>query len=175
MKKLVVISLSAVIAFMFTACIDSEKVAEKATEKIIENASGEKIDLETSKDGKKSKVVMKGEDGEEVTFSGGDDEIPEDFPKEIYIPKGKVESSGTISSGEGSMITVNIISEKSFKDIKEKLIEEMKNTGWEADQTMEVDESAMLNFTKGDDTATITINKEGDKTSVSYMIGLSLK
>lgn len=175
MKKLVVISLSAVIALMFTACIDSEKVAEKATEKIIEKASGEKIDLETSKDGKTSKVVIKDKDGEEVSFSGGDDEIPEDFPKEIYVPKGTVESSGTISSGEGSMITVNIICEKSFKEIKEKLNEEMKNSGWKAQQTMEVDESAMLNYTKGNDTATITINKEGDKTSVSYMIGLSKK
>jgi hypothetical protein len=175
MKKLVVISLSAVIAFMFTACIDSEKVAEKATEKIIEKASGEKIDLETSKDGKEAKVVIKDKDGEEVTFSGGDDEIPEDFPKEIYVPEGIIESSGTISTGEGSMLTVNISSEESFKEIKEKINDKMKNAGWKAEQAMEVDESAMLNFTKGNNSATITLNKEGDKTSVSYMIGLSLE
>lgn len=173
MKHVFFLTVAALFTFFIIGCTDSEKAAKETTEKIIEQATGEDVEIKTDKDGDKASVTIKDKDGEEVTFSGGDNEMPSDFPSDLYIPEGEIESSGSIASPDGQLITVNLYSTKTVADLKKEITEKLQSTDWTQSSVMDVEGSAMYNYAKGADNVTITLNQEGEKTSVSYMVGIS--
>lgn len=172
MKKTLTIMLSLFFVWSFSSCIDSEKAAEKLTEKIIENATGEEVDLEINEDGEASKMTIKGQDGEEITISNNEKEIPAEFPKDLFVPKGEIETSGAISGADGLMITLTMIAEGTFDEVKTKIKEELKSAGWESTSDMGVDDSIMMNFGKDGSSATITVNSEDGVVDVGYIVNV---
>jgi len=173
MKKINVIILSSIFLFALVACGSEKTEEEKAkelTENIVKNITGNDVDIDINEDGETGSVTIKGKDGEEVTFSGSKNELPDDFPSDVYVIDGDIEGVGNVVSPKGKMITFGINSDKSISDLKDKIEKEMKSEGWKAGMNMKVPEAAMLNYTKGEKSVTITIGKEDDKTVVSYMV-----
>lgn len=170
---MVAITMGLLFFLSFNACIDSEKAAEKMTEKIIKNSTGEDVDIEIDGEGEDAKVTIKGKDGEELSFSGGENKLPKDLPNDVYVIDGKITGSGTMSSGEGSMITFSVETEKDFDDVKSKILKEFEKEGWTTVSDMTVGKNGMLSFSKEKHTANITINGEKKIVEVAYIIGLS--
>ena len=173
MKKINLIILSSIFLFAIVAC-GSEKTeeekAEEVAENIIKNITGNDVDIDVDEDGETGTVTIKGKDGEEVTFSGNENELPDDLPSDVYVIDGDIEGVGNITSANGKVVTFGIKSKKSISDLKDKIEKEMKSEGWKTGMNMSVPESAMLNYTKGKKSVTITIGKEDDGTVVSYMV-----
>ena len=180
MKTINLISVVAIFAFFFASCGNndeslSEKTSEKISEKIIENLTGNKVDIDVDKDGEKGNITIKGEDGKEVTISSEGKEIPDNFPSDIYLIEGEVVSVITSTGGEGGIITLVKSTDASVKDVGSKISEEMQNEGWKSEMNMTTGEGGMQIYTKGDNSVTVTLGKENDKTQVSYMVTVSKK
>ncbi len=174
-----------------------KKIAEGIFEKILEKAAAEDgknidvdIDLDkamdgggmtiTDENGKEIKITgddgelkISGEDGEEVTFSGNTKEIPDNFPKDVYLVKGEIESVGNMNSKKGSMITVVIKPENSKEDVISKIKNEMKSNGWKSEMDMNMGGEAMFIYKKDKNSATITINGKDKDLKAAYMVTTS--
>ena len=111
MKKLLIVMLVLLLALSLAACGAKEKAAEKAAEKILENAG-----VDANIDG--DKVVVKGEDGEELTI--GEGEWPSsDLAKSIPEFKGgKIVS--VMEADDLLFIMIEEISEEDFTAYLEK-------------------------------------------------------
>lgn len=105
MKKFLIVMLILLLALSLAACGAKEKAAEKAAEKILENAG-----VEANIDG--DKVVVKGEDGEELTI--GEGEWPSsDLAKSIpEFKDGKIVS--VMEANDSLFIMIEEISEEDF-------------------------------------------------------------
>ncbi len=157
----------------------SQKFAESLIEGIVEHAASEDgkdidIDIDLNEDGTGG-ITIKGEDGEEVVFSGSTDEIPETFPKDVYLVKGEIESVGSMKSGEGEIITVIIKAEDSFKDAMANIKSEMKDNGWASTMNMNMGGESMQIYTKEDNSVTITANNKKEVVEVAYMVTVKIK
>lgn len=68
MKKILICLLTFTLLFLFTGCGAKEKLEEKVTEKVFEEAGGGDLDIDGDK------ITIKGDNGEKVTF--GDSKWP---------------------------------------------------------------------------------------------------
>ncbi|MCF6366553.1 MAG: hypothetical protein L3J35_10170 [Bacteroidales bacterium] len=178
MKKFSVIILAVLFMFILS-CNNDEKAAEEAAENLIEGlteyATNSDIDIDINEDGDNGEITISGEDGTEVTIKNEGNEIPEDFPKDVFLVKGEIESAGSISSGEGNIITVVINPEADFKDVVSEITKEMKANGWTSAMNMNMGGEALQMYSKDDNSATVTINKNGEKVEVSYLVTVAKK
>ncbi len=178
MKTLYLISILAILTFSVSSCGNNdEKVADKTSEeiaeKIIESATGNKVDV--NKNGETGSVTIKGDNGEEVTISSNGNDIPDDFPSDIYLPEGKISSVGTINSEEGDIITIVLNVKESTDKIAEKILKKMKANGWKSEMNMTTGEGGLQMYSKDDNSLTVTIGSENNKTQVSYMATVTKK
>ena len=173
MKKINLIIAVSIFFLALSSCgsgkSDEEKAADFA-ESFIENVTGNDVDIDLDKDGESGSITIKGEDGEEVTFSSDETELPDDFPSDVYVVNGERQGVGAMSSNEGQVVTFGVKTDEDFSDVKEKIIEEMKSNGWENTMTMGAGEESMQMYTKDDKSATITVTKETEKVLVTYMV-----
>ncbi len=180
MKILHLISVFVIFIFFAIGCGNNdekaaEKTSEEIAEKIIENATGNKVDLNVDKDGDKGSITIKGDNGEEITISSNGNEIPDNFPSDIYLVKGEIVSVGTINSGEGDIITIVVTVEEESTEISKIILKEMKAKGWKNEMNMTSGDGGMQMYSKDDNSLTITMGKDNDKTQVSYMVTVSKK
>ena len=176
MKTLHLISALAIFALFTTSCGNNEeKTSEKIAEKMIENATGNKVDINVDKNGDKGSITIKDDNGEKVTISGNGNEIPDNFPSDIYLPEGEIESTGTINSDEGDIITVVFNVKEKTDKAAEKISKEMKANGWKSEMNMTTGEGGMQMYSKGDNSVTVTIGKDNNQTQISYMATISKK
>ncbi len=165
MKRLsawvLVISCLLVSVLPLGGCGSIKKKAEKAiSEKIVEKALGDKVDIDGDK------VTVKGEDGEEVTFGGGEwpeSKLTKNLPK---FKKGNIVTSA--SSDEGIMVFLEKVEIKDFdaylkevkkvydQDVYESKSEEMVTyAASDGDKTV-----VNLNFVVKEGTIGITVTKK---------------
>ena len=180
MKTLHLISVVVIFIFFATGCGNNdekaaEKTSEEIAEKIIENATGNKVDIDVNKSGDKGSITIKGDNGEEVTISSNGNEIPDNFPSDIYLVKGGIASVGTINSGEGAIITIVVNTEEESAEISRNILKEMKANGWKNEINMTSGDGGMQMYSKDDNNLTVTMGKDNDKTQVSYMATVSKK
>ena len=180
MKTLHLISALAIFALFTTSCGNNDEKAAKKTseeiaEKMIENATGNKVDVDVDKNGDKGSITIKGDNGEEVTISSNGDEIPDNFPSDIYLAEGEIASVGSINSGENNIITIVMNVKEKTEKIAEKIAKEMKANGWKSEMNMTTDEGGMQMYSKEDNSLTITIGKENGQTQINYMATISKK
>ncbi len=151
----------------------SKKTSEILAEKIIENSTGADIDI--NQDGEQGSITIKGEDGEEVTFSGGTKEMPDNFPDDIYVAEGEIISSGSIKSGEGEVITLVIGTDSKIEDLISKVRDEMKSKGWKEGMNMTTGEGGLVVFSKNDNSLTVTFAIEDNQAQAAYMVTVQEK
>ncbi len=127
-----------------------EKAAEKAMEKTIEKETGHKANVEINK----NKVVVEQKEGKAEIAREGTLELPDNFPKDIYIyPGAKVLMS--FSQKEG--ITVTLATDDDLDEVAAKYKEEMPKKGWSVETSMKMQQVRMFGYKKGNKNVTIQI------------------
>lgn len=159
---------------LFTAACSSEKAkeeaAEEAAEELVENLlekASEGVDIDIDEDN--SSITIEGADGTEVSINAGK-ELPANFPDDVYLVKGEIESTLKTESDQGDSFTVAIIPEKSFKEIVAEIKKEMISKGWTSTMNMNMGTEAMQMYMKGENSVTVTISNEDGKTLAGYMV-----
>ncbi len=156
MKKILILVLAMILAYMLTGCKSPSKIAaEKAGEKVLEKAAGVKVDI----DGEK--MTVEGEDGTQMTMGGN--EWPEDqMAKEI--PK---MGSGTVSyvlnSAEFCTIIINEVKEKDF----EKYLTEVESAGFSAEKAEYSDDANSIYIAQNDKGISLQFNYEHETEALS--------
>jgi hypothetical protein len=175
MKKTPYFLIALIFLILTAACSDEEKekeakeeAAEEFVEKLIETAADNDIKIDIDEDN--AELTVEGPEGTEFSLKSEGNEIPDNFPDDVYIVKGEIESAGSMSSNEGEVFTIGIIPEKSFKDIVALIKKEMLAKGWKSTMNMNMGDEAMQMYIKGENSATITVTKEDGKTMVGYMV-----
>ena len=172
MKNLSYLLFSLLFVMIISSC-SSEEAKEEAAEEFVENLldkASDKVDIDINEEDGVAELTIGGEDGEKLTIKNEGTEIPDNFPEDVYIVKGEIESVGSMASGEGELITIMIYPEDGFDDVVKKIKKEMKATGWTSNMNMNMGGEAMLMYTKGENSATITVNGKDKKVEAAYMV-----
>ena len=155
-----VIILALVSGNFFTSCKCSrEKTQETMMEKALENASGEKTDVDINKD----KVTIQGEKYKtEINNAGGkwSDEIPDDVPEFKY---GTIKNS-TVSEAEGTK-TYGYFFTGVDKDVLDTYDAALKKNGFKTVK-MTMDEGGTITAEKGKIIVTAVASEKGAHVSV---------
>jgi hypothetical protein len=153
----------------------SEEIAENMVEKMVKNSTDGNVDVDINENGENAEMTIQGENGESVTVNVNSKEIPENFPKDIYIVDGTIETCGTVKTNKGELITLIILPKGDVQKVGDDISKQMKAKGWTSTMNMNTEESNMYMFMKGDNTTTITVGVDGGKTTVSYSVTVGLK
>ena len=163
MRTVVLLGLVIALTLAVTGC---NKVAEKA----VEDATG--VDVEDDS------VTITGPDDQEVTVSGSEGELPEDFPDDIPVPKGDISNSSKISAGESTEYYVTIDVDDEPKDAYESLKSDLEDDGYTITSDMFIQDAegdrGMLGFEKGDErgTAVVGAGENGGKSTITLMVSV---
>lgn len=164
-KKILVILLTSLMMLSLASCgvrqsID-DKIAEKVTEGVVKKATGGEADLDL----KKGELTVKGEDGKTVTF--GESKWPEGGAAKLIPELKNGQIISVINSAEASVIMMEQVEEKDFKQYVEKLKERgFKNEATEstsqsgASYSAQSDENTMVFVMYDTENKTITISIE---------------
>ena len=177
MKKISLLLIISVLVLSIYSCKSEEEAKEDAAEEfaeelvegLLESASDAGVNIDIDEDGETAEMTIEGEDGTVVKFSSEGNEIPDNFPEDVHLVKGEVESVGTVQAAEGEMITVVLNPKDSFNDVVNEIKKEMKSNGWKSSMNMNVDGEAMMMYAKGDNTVTVTVSGK-DKLQAAYMV-----
>lgn len=136
-----------------------QKAAEKMAEKALEQATGNKIDLK--RDG--SAMTIKTDEGEFKVAASQDGEsvpLPDDFPKDVFLPeKGKINSAMDMAG----MKMVNIITNAPSAEISAQVQKTMEAQGWKREMAMQGEEgSATFVYSKDKRQAVYQMMKDDD-------------
>jgi hypothetical protein len=173
LKMFGAICLSAMAITWMTGCSAvTDKVAENATEKMIEKATGAK-NVDLGKDGGSIKVT--GENGEEVELSANENKIPDGFPSKFPIYGGTKVISGlkTSSSAESKTgFNVTLESGDAPADVASYYKTELPKSGYEISGTMEMNGATTFTLKKGEEDNGLVMIASDDKgkTTISITI-----
>lgn len=161
---LVIASLAS--ASMLTGC---QSAAEKATEALVEGATGVDVDE------KGDKVTIEGEDGSSVEIQSGSAELPEGFPSDAPIYDADIDSAGKIASDGTTSWTVMQTTGDEFDDVLAFFADELAGGGWvENNNTQSENDGTKIGFvgaTKGTMQLALTVQQEsGQDTSIMLSV-----
>ncbi len=161
-KKFALVALVIPAVMMFAGC---GQIAEKATEKAVENATGVKVD----KNGESIKIKT---DKGEAEFGGSDHEIPDGFPKEFPVYDGAQVSGSMKAEAEGkTSFTVTFETNDSKAEVLSFYKEALPKSGYTISATMDLGDAATISIKKGSvDAGSVSIAKSDGKTSI--LVGL---
>lgn len=102
----------------------AEKVSEQVTEKVVEEQTGGRVDIDNAGDGS---VEIKTEDG---TMSLGTGEVPKEWPDDVALPEDlKVQSGTTTDSSDGRLVALVGLTSETPEELLARYKEELD--GWE--------------------------------------------
>jgi len=159
MQKRILIALALVLMVVASAC---GKAAELATEKALEQASGDQVDIKG--DGT-VEVKTTDAEGNEQSLTLGETELPSDFPMPIP-PDGKVVSVSTLDSAAGTAYVVSVDFPPDQFDAVVQLYEDFMNKeGFEVSKSVSNEGGTRSAFIIGDRTdvgAVVSVEEFGD-------------
>jgi len=149
----------------------NQKIGDAVTDKVLEAATGEKVNLDTA-DGS---VSIKGKDGTSSVI-GTNVTIPAGFTDEIPRYKGSSVNLASVDKDGRSVLFVEI-KDASIKDLTAWYEEQIIAKGYKKTSTNEVTEYYMAEFAKGDAGIGLLLvsQKDGDKETVTAQITYSPK
>ncbi|MBD3281926.1 hypothetical protein GF391_04245 [Candidatus Uhrbacteria bacterium] len=142
-----------------------EKAAEKMTEKMLESMGGENVDVDVSDGGDAATVKIDNEDGSGEMMFGDEVELPDDLSDSVLIYDDATPMSviRNLGGNRGAMITLK--TDASIDDAADWYAEQYKDAGWEQEQTVSLNDTKMLGFTKDGEEVLVTFGpdeKDGD-------------
>ncbi|MEB3226054.1 MAG: hypothetical protein VKJ86_09645 [Synechococcus sp.] len=134
-------------------------VQEMIFEKAIEAGTGEKVDIDTSKD----TVDIKTDEGSLSVSSGENIPLPDTFPQDIYLYQdAKVNMAMDLPEG----VSVSFTTKENPAAVKEKYKAEMAKNGWSQEMTMDVNGQSIFGFQKQERAAQIMIYADQGQTFI---------
>jgi len=120
----------------------TDKVAEKASEKIVEEAvesqTGADVDIDTNGDGS---VKIETEDG---SYSSGTGKVPEQWPTDLSLPEGLTILSGTtMDTDEGKLVTVGATSKQSATELLDLMKDQLSDWTISGETTSESSDASI--------------------------------
>ena len=105
----------------------------------------------------------------EAPLDGPAVRLPENFPKDLPVFPHVERTLGTKSDGRamGAMFESSSSPAEVFEYYKTKLVEE----GWEIRGQIDQGDQRALNVSKGDEVATVLINRQDEKTQITLLTG----
>ena len=94
--------------------------------------------------------------------------MPKDLPADLYVQAG-AEVVSSISAPGG--MNLSLKSSASKADVVALYAAGMKDKGWTTTTTMDMGETAMLSFAKGDRRASVIVQTEDGATTVNLTVG----
>lgn len=173
-KKVLVLPIFLLLGvFSLSGCSLTEQLGQKALEKTIEAGTGGKVNI----DADKQEMTIKGENGESMVLSGGENTtLPDNFPKDVFVFE-DAKFLLVLNKSE-SDFSVVYTTEKSVSEAKEKYKTELSKNGWNKENESDLGEAIVFNFSKGERKMMVTVgldksvNQEG-KTTVSLIAALN--
>lgn len=158
MFRVVVIAL-AIVALLLSGC-------QQAAQKAVEQTTGVKVD------NKNESVTLTGKDGEKVTISS---EVPEEL-KDFPFPSGfKLDSSGSMSSGDDKLSVASWKGKSTIKDASDFYKKTMPEKGWKETSSFMSGDGGLLNYDKGDLSVSVTFSQEKEEVNISVLLAKSKK
>lgn len=146
-----------------TGC--GERAEEKAIEKKIEKTTGAEADVDLSKKG--MKITGETEDGKYTLTTGGETEIPKNFPDDVFIYRPS-KAIMAMKIPEGYSITLTT------RDKQSKVLsayrQEMKLKGWSEETSMSMGPQSVLVYKKNDRAANISIVTSDKALQINVMV-----
>lgn len=163
-KKLFVLTILLAVAFGFSACKSpAEKAAERSAERAMEKASGGQAEVDIDED----TVNINMEEG---SFSAGENvKLPDNFPSDVYIPKGKLLS--VMNMGGADNWTATLETDDSISDVVEACQGKLTEAGWEITGNMNLGGMSQLSAEKGERAVSVVFGTEDDKTTIAITVG----
>lgn len=164
-KKQIAVAIISSLVLLGAGCgkSASQYASEKAAEKIIEKQTGGKVNIDTSN----NTVKYETKDG---TFQSGENvQIPESFPKDIYIAEGKLVSA--ISNKENGVHSISIQSTEKASDLAKKYEEKFKADGWKITGTMNFGDTYSVIAEKDTRQVSVMVGKTDKETTVVISVG----
>jgi hypothetical protein len=163
MKKPIVLGIILLILILspivyFTNKKINQKVGEKIMEKVIESQTGAKVNIDSNSNG--GDITIKTEDGQTQYSAGGGVKLPDSFPQELIV----VDDAKLImasSSDNGSSVTY--FTNYDQTTIFEKYINDLVRLGWKKEMEVNTDQGKMINISKENEGAVITIGDNSSK------------
>lgn len=152
--------LGMLIGLMPAGC--GKKPEEKRLERAIEKQTGGKAKVNLAKDSIDMKI--KTAEGEMTIASGGGAKIPKDFPKDVYVYKGaSVTMSMTLPDGHSVTLQTKDSVEKAVEAYKK----QMEAQGWKQQAAVDMGETAMLSYEKGERAVAISFSQADEGTQIT--------
>jgi len=174
MRKIVLIAVVLAASVVLSGCFVTDRISEKAGEKIMEKAietqTGGKVDVNADK----GEMNIKTDQGELNLSQGQGAKLPDNFPSDIFVYDDRdVIMSGTGAMGTGTF-NLNYLTPIAVSQAFDKYKTEMEAKGWKKtyEMSLEGGKSNMLNFEKGDSQVSITVGQHEDtgKTYISIVV-----
>ena len=118
----------------------TELAAEKAAEHALEKEGGENVDVDLSS----GSLEIKTKKGSFSTGGGRTAKLPENFPKDVKLPAGKL----VMSAASGLDATVAVESNESPDAVVEQVKQNAKSDGWELKSTFDSRGHSVMIFGK---------------------------
>lgn len=135
MARLLLPMLAVGLLLPLSAC---QKAAEKMAEAALEKATGNKVDLKRD-DGTMSIKTAEGEVKLAASVDGESVPMPDDFPKDVFLPeKVKINSAMDMAG----MKMVNVITNASTGEISAQVQKSMEAQGWKREMAMQGEEGS---------------------------------
>jgi len=143
----------------------TEKVAEKATEKAIEDSGGGNVDVDID-----DQTVEITDQNTNISASYGKNELPEDWPSDAPTYEGDIIATTTQND---TFFQTSWQTDKSADDVYDYYQEELVDQGWTVDSTMSVNQFKSLSATKGNWTLALTVTPDEEEDVTTYSVTVS--
>ena len=168
MRILIYLALVIVLAFAFGCKKATESASESLAEKMVEQSSGGKVDLDL-KDG--GATITDKETGNTTTLDAKGGKMPEGWPKNIpQYPGSKVTQSSATDTEKGKAFSLILDTPDPMEKVNEYYAKELKGAGFKKSTEMTREDGITAFYESAKDVLTITIFKEKDKTLISISL-----
>ena len=159
------------VGLKFLASKASDKIAERGVESALSSATGGKVDV-SSKDGSFSVQSKNGDSS--IAIGGSNQKLPSDFPKSDipYLAESGVSAVFTSSTSGKKSWSVSTTVSKSFDEAKSYFEGKIKEPEYTDVGAFGSNGSQLISGKNAKYSVTVTISegKDGEKTSVQYIV-----
>ena len=158
----------ALIAVIGVAALGLMACAERAVEEALEAEAGGNVDV----DAEAGTLTVRGDEGEELAFAGGEGgiELPDDFPSAIPIyPDALPVQYARVGEGVQAGFTV----QAPLDEVHDWYIEQLEDKGWNIEMNMSVADGSMVSAGLEGQAMSLMLGSEGGETTIIITMGES--
>jgi hypothetical protein len=161
-QKFLSISVVLIMPVILAGC--GKSLSDKAAEKMIESSTGGDVSVDS--DGGNMEIIT--DQGSLKT--GGDIDLPSDFPSDIYLADGKILSYFKNNSNQGMSLTIN--SSQSVQDLGNLYKDKLTSSGWAIESSMIVSGTSVLGAAKGNQDLSVMVSDytEGEGSMITIVL-----